>query len=119
MFSLLQVKVVLRVVSNNYHGDNAASFLNLDTRNKQVTVYDPAASGYATSVAHRKAAMAPKMFAFDGVCSPDDCLVCCLIVWSISYRHLLNSFKTDHAYIYNKQLVSTGLVLGHAKANFL
>lgn len=69
------MKVILRVVSNNYHGENAASFLNIDTRNKQVTVYDPAASGYATSVAHRKAAMAPKMFAFDGVCSPDDSLV--------------------------------------------
>ncbi|WAR19363.1 KI26A-like protein [Mya arenaria] len=69
-----KVKVILRVVSTNHHGDHAASFLNIDTRNKQVTVYDPAGSGYATSIAHRKAAMAPKMFAFDGVYSPDDSL---------------------------------------------
>lgn len=72
---IFQVKVILRIVSTNHHGDHAASFLNIDTRNKQVTVYDPAASGYATSMAHRKAAMAPKMFAFDGVYSPDDGLV--------------------------------------------
>ena len=70
-----QVKVMLRIVSTNNHSDQAASFLTIDTRNKQVTVHDPAASGYATSVAHRKAAMAPKMFAFDAVFSPDDCLV--------------------------------------------
>ncbi|XP_053396929.1 kinesin-like protein KIF26B isoform X2 [Mercenaria mercenaria] len=69
-----KVKVMLRVVSTNHHGDQAASVLNIDTRNKQVTVYDPAGSGYATSLAHRKAAMAPKMFAFDSVFSPDDCL---------------------------------------------
>ena len=66
---------MLRIVATNSHGDQAASFLTIDTRNKQVTVHDPAASGYATSVAHRKAAMAPKMFAFDAVFSPDDCLV--------------------------------------------
>lgn len=66
---------MLRVVSTNHHGDQAASVLNIDTRNKQVTVHDPAGNGYATSLAHRKAAMAPKMFAFDGVFSPDDSLV--------------------------------------------
>ena len=67
---------MLRIVASNSHGDQASSFLTIDTRNKQVTVHDPAASGYATSAAHRKAAMAPKMFAFDAVFSPDDCLVC-------------------------------------------
>lgn len=74
-FLSFQVKVMLRIVATNSHGDQASSFLTIDTRNKQVTVHDPAASGYATSAAHRKAAMAPKMFAFDSVFSPDDCLV--------------------------------------------
>ena len=74
---------MLRIVASNSHGDQASSFLTIDTRNKQVTVHDPAASGYATSAAHRKAAMAPKMFAFDAVFSPDDCLVCMIIVFKL------------------------------------
>ncbi|KAL3873285.1 hypothetical protein ACJMK2_036421 [Sinanodonta woodiana] len=64
---------MLRIVSPNQHGDQGSSFLTIDPRKKQVTVFDPAASGYATS-AHRRTAVAPKMFAFDGVFSPDDSL---------------------------------------------
>ena len=77
---------MLRIVASNSHGDQASSFLTIDTRNKQVTVHDPAASGYATSAAHRKAAMAPKMFAFDAVFSPDDCLVCMIIVLKLQHN---------------------------------
>ena len=80
---------MLRIVATNNHGDQAASFLTIDTRNKQVTVHDPAASGYATNAAHRKAAMAPKMFAFDAVFSPDDCLV-----------GTLSLLKPKHASVY-------------------
>ncbi|KAK3578712.1 hypothetical protein CHS0354_008571 [Potamilus streckersoni] len=68
-----KVKVMLRIVSPNQHGEQGSSFLTIDPRKKQVTVFDPAASGYATS-AHRRTAVAPKMFAFDGVFSPDDSL---------------------------------------------
>ncbi|ESO85460.1 hypothetical protein LOTGIDRAFT_107821 [Lottia gigantea] len=50
------------------------SFLTIDPRRKQVTVHDPAASGYITSSNRRAAVAAPKMFAFDGVFSPDDSL---------------------------------------------
>ncbi len=51
-------------------------FLSIDTRRKQVTVYDPASNGYTTA-AHRRPGIvtAPKMFAFDAIFGQDDSLV--------------------------------------------
>ena len=55
--------------------NRTSSFLSLDPVRKQVTVYDPASSGYMTP-AHRRGPIAPpKMFGFDAVFSQDDSLV--------------------------------------------
>ncbi|XP_052058492.1 uncharacterized protein LOC127698847 isoform X2 [Mytilus californianus] len=65
-----KVKVMLKICPSTHHSDQGTSFLSIDPRRKQVTVFDPTASGIPTS-AHRKTS-APKMFAFDAVFSPDD-----------------------------------------------
>ncbi|XP_014681648.1 PREDICTED: kinesin-like protein KIF26B [Priapulus caudatus] len=68
-----KVKVLLRIcpnLSGHQSDNNAASFMQLDDRKKQVTVYDP--SNSHTLPAHRRAASAPKMFAFDSIFSQDD-----------------------------------------------
>lgn len=55
-------------------GELNSSFLNVDNRKKQITVYDLSAGGGPTSPAERRTAgvSAPKMFAFDAIFSPDD-----------------------------------------------
>ena len=54
---------------------STSSFLQVDSRKKQVTLYDPSTMGY-TAQAHRKpGSAAPKMFAFDSVFGQDDSLV--------------------------------------------
>ncbi|XP_076464900.1 uncharacterized protein LOC143296727 [Babylonia areolata] len=71
-----KVKVMLRVSAvPGSQGETAgARFLSVDPHRKQITVFDPSASGYVTS-AHRRAGIAaPKMFGFDAVFSPDDSL---------------------------------------------
>ncbi|VDI10876.1 kinesin family member 26 [Mytilus galloprovincialis] len=65
-----KVKVMLKICPSTHHSDQGTSFLSIDPRRKQITVFDPTASGIPTS-AHRKTS-APKMFAFDAVFSPDD-----------------------------------------------
>ena len=57
-------------------GNQTGSFLSLDARKKQVTVYDPSINGFTTA-AHRQRGVvaAPKMFAFDTIFSQDDSLV--------------------------------------------
>ncbi|XP_041353200.1 kinesin-like protein KIF26B [Gigantopelta aegis] len=69
-----KVKVMLRLVHTSGHGEQGTSFLNVDPRKKQVTVYDPSAGGYMTTANRRAGTAAPKMFAFDSVFSPDDSL---------------------------------------------
>ncbi|KAK6182778.1 hypothetical protein SNE40_010388 [Patella caerulea] len=71
-----KVKVMLKICSPIVPGqqEQGRSFLTIDPRRKQVTVHDPTASGYITSASRRSAVAAPKMFAFDGVFSPDDSL---------------------------------------------
>ena len=65
-------------------------FLQVDSRKKQVTLYDPSTLGY-TAQAHRKPGSgAPKMFAFDNVFGQDDSLVGHIL--SISH------FCTDKCY---------------------
>ncbi|XP_033736356.1 kinesin-like protein KIF26B isoform X2 [Pecten maximus] len=68
-----KVKVMLKICPSNHYGEQGNSFLAIDPRKKQVTVYDPTAAGFTTA-AHRRTATttAPKMFAFDAVFSPDD-----------------------------------------------
>ncbi|KAK3772700.1 hypothetical protein RRG08_016111 [Elysia crispata] len=55
-------------------GEQGSSFLSADPRKKQVTVFDPSASGYVTSANRKAGTSAPKMFAFDSVFTPDDSL---------------------------------------------
>ena len=73
LVSPVQVKVMLRICPVEAQ---QGSFLSLDARRKQVTVYDPSINGYTTS-AHRARGVvaAPKMFAFDTIFSQDDSLV--------------------------------------------
>jgi kinesin family protein 26 len=71
-----QVKVMLRVSSiPGTQGDAGSRFLSVDPHRKQITIFDPSASGYVTSANRRTGIAAPKMFAFDAVFSPDDSLV--------------------------------------------
>ncbi|RUS91117.1 hypothetical protein EGW08_001142, partial [Elysia chlorotica] len=55
-------------------GEQGSSFLSADPRKKQVTVFDPSASGYVTSANRKAGTSAPKIFAFDSVFTPDDSL---------------------------------------------
>ena len=71
LINFLQVKVMLKICPTvGHHGESSSSsFLSIDPRKKQVTVYDGAAGNFATPSQRRGA---PKMFAFDAVFSPDD-----------------------------------------------
>jgi len=53
-----------------------SSVLNVDARSRQVVLHNPTAGGATGShvTAHRHISP-PKMFAFDAVFTPDDCLV--------------------------------------------
>ena len=69
----MQVKVMLRICP--VESGHSETFLSIDQWKKQVTLYDPAQSGYTTA-AHRKPGVTPpKMFAFDAVFSQDDSMV--------------------------------------------
>ncbi|PSN34765.1 hypothetical protein C0J52_21183 [Blattella germanica] len=51
----------------------AASFFSVDSRKKQVTMFDPAACGGSAAPEDRRVGVAaPKMFAFDAIFSQDD-----------------------------------------------
>ncbi|KAK3772699.1 hypothetical protein RRG08_016110 [Elysia crispata] len=72
------VKVMLKICTpggGQGQGEQGSSFLSADPRKKQVTVFDPSASGYVTSANRKAGTSAPKMFAFDSVFTPDDSLV--------------------------------------------
>ena len=71
-------------------GEQGASFLSADPRKKQVTVFDPSASGYVTSANRKAGTSAPKMFAFDSVFTPDDSLVSQPLYLSHSLSHSLS-----------------------------
>lgn len=74
MFSLSQVKVMLRVTGTPPNSDAAGpSFFNIDSRKKQVTLFDPAVCGVPAAPEDRRVGVAaPKMFAFDAIFSQDD-----------------------------------------------
>lgn len=54
-------------------GGGSASFFSVDSRRKQVTLFDPAACGStATPEDRRVGVAAPKMFAFDAIFTQED-----------------------------------------------
>ncbi|GBN63536.1 Kinesin-like protein KIF26B [Araneus ventricosus] len=65
-----QVKVMLRIKGDSEELNS--SFLNIDARKKQITVYDLSASDQSSPAERRTGVSAPKMFAFDAIFSPDD-----------------------------------------------
>ncbi|XP_043553472.1 kinesin-like protein KIF26A isoform X2 [Chiloscyllium plagiosum] len=69
-----KVKVMVRICPSQGANDTSESmsFLKVDSRKKQITLYDPSVSGHSGS-AHRRApaVAAPKMFAFDAVFTQD------------------------------------------------
>lgn len=67
-----QVKVMLKICTEGSHSEQAQSCLSIDPRKKQVTVFDPSTVGVTLSSHRRTTPVAPKMFAFDAVFSPDD-----------------------------------------------
>ena len=82
---MFQVKVMLRVASAAVASNacaasgipsvaSSSSFFNVDTRKKQVTLFDPATCGGASTAPEdrRVGVAAPKMFAFDAIFTADD-----------------------------------------------
>ncbi|CAL8300277.1 unnamed protein product [Boreogadus saida] len=70
-----KVKVMMRICPSLEAGDSGSesgSFLKVDSRKKQLTLYDPASSPHSLS-SHRRAATVavPKIFAFDAVFTQD------------------------------------------------
>ncbi|XP_053331404.1 kinesin-like protein KIF26A [Spea bombifrons] len=64
-----KVKVMVRICPSqgSHHTSESMSFLKVDSRKKQVTLYDPSFCGQSI-LGHRKAVVAaPKIFAFDSV----------------------------------------------------
>uniref|UniRef100_A0A671QUD7 Kinesin-like protein KIF26A n=1 Tax=Sinocyclocheilus anshuiensis TaxID=1608454 RepID=A0A671QUD7_9TELE len=68
-----KVKVMIRICPSLGIVDSSESmsFLKVDTRKKQLTLYDPSLDTQPTSVHRRAVLPAPKMFAFDAVFSQD------------------------------------------------
>lgn len=69
--ALGRVKVMLRVASTAEDADGGGSFMEIDARQKQLTVYEPDTS-LGPAEERRVGVAAPKMFAFDAIFSPDD-----------------------------------------------
>lgn len=68
---MLQVKVMMRICPSLEAPDSSMSFLKVDPRKKQLTLYDPSVNDHANS-GHRRATVAiPKIFAFDAVFTQD------------------------------------------------
>ncbi|NXL85979.1 KI26A protein, partial [Alectura lathami] len=68
-----KVKVMVRICPSQgaHETSESMSFLKVDPRKKQITLYDPAASG-PSNAGHRRGVVAvPKMFAFDAVFPQD------------------------------------------------
>ncbi|CAL9687019.1 unnamed protein product [Knipowitschia caucasica] len=70
-----KVKVMMRICPSLEapdSGSDSQSFLKVDSRKKQVTLYDPASSPHSSSGHRRSATVAvPKIFAFDAVFTQD------------------------------------------------
>lgn len=69
-----KVKVMMRICPSLEAADSSESqsFLKVDSRKKQLTLYDPASSPHSSSGHRRSATVAvPKIFAFDAVFTQD------------------------------------------------
>ncbi|GCB74356.1 hypothetical protein scyTo_0003446 [Scyliorhinus torazame] len=68
-----KVKVMVRICPSQGVNDTSESmsFLKVDSRKKQITLYDPSVSGHFSSAHRRTAVAAPKMFAFDAIFTQD------------------------------------------------
>ncbi|XP_051880436.1 kinesin-like protein KIF26A isoform X2 [Pristis pectinata] len=68
-----KVKVMVRICPSQGANDTSESmsFLKVDSRKKQITLYDPSVSGHLSSTHRRTVVAAPKMFAFDAVFTQD------------------------------------------------
>ncbi|GIY09207.1 kinesin-like protein KIF26B [Caerostris extrusa] len=62
---VLEVKVMLRIKGDSEELNS--SFLNIDGRKKQITVYDLSTNDQSSPVERRAGVSAPKMFAFDAI----------------------------------------------------
>ncbi|XP_030070232.1 kinesin-like protein KIF26A isoform X2 [Microcaecilia unicolor] len=67
-----KVKVMVRICPSQgrHETSESMSFMKVDTRKKQVTLYDPTANGHTNS-GHWRPTVVPKMFAFDAVFPQD------------------------------------------------
>ncbi|MBN3288792.1 KI26A protein, partial [Polyodon spathula] len=68
-----KVKVMVRICPSQGAHDTSESmsFLKVDPRKKQLTLYDPLANGHSNSGHRRAVVAAPKMFTFDAVFTQD------------------------------------------------
>ncbi|XP_062904133.1 kinesin-like protein KIF26A [Mobula hypostoma] len=68
-----KVKVMVRICPSQgtNNTSESMSFLKVDSRKKQITLYDPSVSGHLSSTHRRTVVAAPKMFAFDAVFTQD------------------------------------------------
>lgn len=68
-----QVKVMVRICPSTGPLDSSESmsFLKVDPRKKQLTLYDPTLNTHSNSGPRRAVVAAPKMFAFDAVFTQD------------------------------------------------
>ncbi|XP_015206348.2 kinesin-like protein KIF26A isoform X2 [Lepisosteus oculatus] len=68
-----KVKVMMRICPSQGGNETSESmsFLKVDPRKKQLTLYDPSANGHTNSGHRRAVVAAPKMFAFDAVFTQD------------------------------------------------
>ena len=72
--AVYQVHVMLRVCPTD---TGHSTVLNVDARSRQVVLHNPTAGGAtASNVTAQRHIIPPKMFAFDAVFTPSDCLVC-------------------------------------------
>lgn len=64
-----QVKVMLRI-GPSFPGETG-SFMKVDQKRKQVTLYDPSTVGHVSQTHRKMGVAAPKMFAFDSIFETD------------------------------------------------
>lgn len=94
-----QVKVMMRICPSLGVVDSSESmsFLKVDTRKKQLTLYDPSLNTQPTSVHRRAVLPAPKMFAFDAVFPQDAsqvrAAVKMLSFWVLKRKHFVSVKK--------------------------
>jgi len=68
-----------------------STVLNVDARSRQVVLHNPTAGGATAShVTAQRHISPPKMFAFDAVFTPDDCLVrfCSTLRLALTFSHI-------------------------------